>query len=320
MSILRERKLAGPAFLAVPITALVLAALLLTWSQGSSTQVAAQQQGTEGLNFTLHVGATCDTSAGTEKCQLDEGEVFPVTVTLDDISGIGGAAYDALAVTIQFSGVTSNMRLDMQPPDNWPGCVFEATAFAPTFENVGCTIGIGAEHSTYTGVIATGEFMCAASGTMSLSHNAADTLVIDANGLTLFEAGQDELTINCGGTPPEVVSPTPTNTPPRLTPTNTPGQPTPTNTPRPPTPTATPGQPTATRTAAPPTATVTLAPPTEQVKPTATKAIVLPPTGFQGGGTGLDGTTLVLAAIIGGGLIAGAAGLTVFSRRLARSR
>ncbi len=244
MRMLRQRRFAGTAALALPITALLVAVLVLTW--GHETGARVEAGGTAGLNFTLHVGATCDTSAGAQKCQLDPGETFPVTVTLDDISGIGGAAYDALAVTIQFTGVTSNERLDMQPPDNWPGCVFEATAFAPTFENVGCTIGIGADHSTYTGTIATGSFTCAASGTMSLSHNAADTLVIDANGLTLFEDGTDELTINCGAAPTPTDTPAATPTPcdgpcPTATPTNTapPATPTPTRT-NTPTPTNTP--------------------------------------------------------------------------------
>ncbi len=188
--------------LAVPILALVVAVMVLSWGHNTSTTAQAVDE----VDFSIAVN-----SCTAAKCDVAEDSAFDVNVYLDDISGLPSGAYDALAATVTYSGsLTSNGRLDIV----WPDCVFEANAPGAGFENAGCSIGIGAPSSTFTGLIATGSFQCplGGSGAVGLLHGAADTLVIGSDSTTYWESGPDSINVNC------VPPPTPTPVPPTPTP------------------------------------------------------------------------------------------------------
>jgi hypothetical protein len=185
--------------LALPVLALAVAVMILSWGHNTSTTAQAVDE----VAFSIDVNGCTDA-----KCDVDENSAFDVNVYLDDISGLPTGAYDALAATVAYTGVTSNGRLDIV----WPDCAFEANAPGAGFENAGCSIGIGAPSSTFTGLIATGSFQCdvGVSGSVSLTHGAADTLVIGSDSVTYTESGPDAINVNCVPPPP---TPTPTATP-----------------------------------------------------------------------------------------------------------
>jgi hypothetical protein len=184
----------------VSAAALLVVALAAVF--GLTRNEASANQPNAALEFTLHVGG-CSTLADYKgTCTVTQGSTFVASVSLDAIPG----AYDALGVTVAYTGVASKDNPDMV----WPQCVLEAVGAIPPFVYSGCAIGISAPPSTFTGTVFTASFNCVGDGTLSLTHGPADTLLIGANGKTNTEAGPDVLNIDCA---PPTITPTPSITP-----------------------------------------------------------------------------------------------------------
>lgn len=169
--------------------------------------VASHIEATGGpVDFVLAIDGVCDTSGGAVECGILENTDFGVSASLEDVSGVGNGAYDALAVTIEYSGaLSSNGALSAGP---WPDCYYEATESGTGFENVGCVRGAGEPSSTYTGIVVTGGFHCAeGTGALNLLHGTQDTLLIDSKGASLIDKGIDSVVVNC-----QAPTPTPTAT------------------------------------------------------------------------------------------------------------
>jgi hypothetical protein len=198
---------------------LALAVAVMVFSWGHSTSTGAQAQPPIDYNISIPDAISC---VG-DKCDVLENTSFEVVASLDDISGAPNGAYDAMAVLILYSdSLTSDGRMDAQA--DWPDCAFEATAYDDTtpggkFENVGCSIGIGAPSSTHLGDIARGNWSCGtASGSLTLeATTGASTLIIDDKGSTLEEGVDETLNVNCVPPPPTPTTP-PTSTPPPVPP------------------------------------------------------------------------------------------------------
>ncbi len=169
---------------------------------------ASANQPNAGLEFTLHVDG-CSTVADYKgSCAVTQGSTFVASVSLDAIP----YPYDSLAVTVAYTGVTSKDN----PNIVWPDCAGEATAFAPGFVNGGCVV-LFAPSSTFTGTVFTASFNCAADGQLSLTHDPANTLIIDYGGKTSTETGPDVLNIDCApATATFTPGPTATPTPPAV--------------------------------------------------------------------------------------------------------
>jgi hypothetical protein len=190
--------------LALPVLALAVAVMVFSWGHSTSTGVQAQ----DPIDFSIDVDG-CEGPS----CDVAEGGTFNVNVDLDDISGLPNGAYQGLANTIAYTGtLTTNPPLDIV----WPACVFEASASGAGFENAGCTIGIGAPADTFTGAVGVLSMNCpvGGSGTVSLTHGTADTLVLDDKGTNQVETGPDSISVNCVPPPTDTpVPPTPTPAP-----------------------------------------------------------------------------------------------------------
>jgi hypothetical protein len=163
---------------------------------------ASANQPDASLEYTLHVGG-CSTIADYKgNCSVTEGSTFVASVSLDAIPG----PYDAVGVTVAYTGVTSKNN----PEIVWPDCLVSAPSPPiPGYETAGCGIQIQTPNSSYLGTVFTASFNCLADGTLSLVHGPADTLLIGDNGKTSTEAGPDVLNIDCA---PPTVTPTPTQT------------------------------------------------------------------------------------------------------------
>jgi hypothetical protein len=153
----------------------------------------------------------------------------------------GGLSADGAAVHLYYSGVTSLGTGDAV----WTGCVFEAPASQPDFENVGCGIGLPpyAYPVSNLGTLAVFRFSCSQGGVVTLGHSVGETGLTDSALMEHRESGPDSLSVTCGDHPPATGpnptwTPTPTRPPP---PTPTPCAGCPTQTPSPtPTPRGTP--------------------------------------------------------------------------------
>ena len=239
MTMTRKSNLRRPLALGVTVVALgALAALIIAWWPGS-TQPASADFPHAGIDLSLGVGSSCDSTAGPAKCTFDPGATFTVNLKLNAIpGGFGYAGYDA---SIDYAGVTLvDGSLVQTGAGVWPPCTFPASDLTTAGHvAAACASGIGAAPSTYTGVLMRVDFTCAASGTVTLLQGDGASDVVDDSLVPHGEAqGSEVLTINCGvEPPPPTVTPTPCDGPcPTATPTNTaPPQPTatPTRTPSP---------------------------------------------------------------------------------------
>ena len=202
--------------LALPLLALVAAVMVVSWGFDSSSKAEAADP---GVGFHLEVDGVCSTAAGDAKCAVSPGaNALPISIYLDDISGIGGA-WSAWAATLNFDEVADGITSKGQLQDASPAgtCSFVAQApSAPGFENTGCVRLVGT--SGYTGKILTGSlnWTCSKNDqtTISLKHGASDTQVTDG-GTAHVDKGSDVITLNC-------LNPTDTPTPPPPTDTPTP--------------------------------------------------------------------------------------------------
>ena len=310
----RKRNLLRPGIFGLSVVALgALAALVIAWWPGSA-QPASADLPHAGIDLSVGVGSSCDSSAGPAKCTLNPGDTFTLNLKVSAIPG--GFSYAAYDSSIDFTGVTLVAGSLVQTGAGvWPSCAFPASDLSVDGHiQAGCALGIGAAASTYTGVVMHADFECASSGTITLVSGIGATSLLDDALAAHGEVGSEVITINCGAAPPPpTVMPTPCDGPcPTATPTNTP------------TATNTPGQPTSTR--VPPTATRTPSgpPPTPTqgaVAPTATALPVLAKTGSGGGldqssGNGRTALWLAVASLLG---LTGAS-LTVLPWMFARNR
>jgi hypothetical protein len=189
-------------------------AVLLFAASGSDRQVDATQD--NAVEFTLHAGGASTAGDEKEAVNLFVGVPFQVAVSLDAVP----FDYSALAVTVNYSGALEGQfeNDDKAGPDVvWPHCVLEAPAPPiPGFLNAGCAIGLPpAGPSTFTGDVWTAEITCAqeGSGTLSLNHGKADTLVVSEGNAPFHEAGPDIINVSCVEEPPPPTT-APTLTPP----------------------------------------------------------------------------------------------------------
>jgi hypothetical protein len=203
---IRNYKVLG--VLALPVAALAVAAVMLSMSLGSNKTAEANQPNA-GLEWSIAVGGCSSAGDAKGNCVVNQGSTFNAVVSLDSIAGIGNGSYDAIGVTVNYTGVASKDNPDI----TWSGCAFEAPATGPGFVNAGCAGGISAPPSTVTGPVFDSDFNCTADGTLTLTHGAAETLIIDSKGKTSTEAGPDVLNIDCAPAPTATPVP-PTATPP----------------------------------------------------------------------------------------------------------
>lgn len=199
-------------FLALSVIVLAAAAVLLSFNVRSTHKVSGVVD--NGIEYTLHV-ASCNTAQDAKgNCGVAAGSTFVASVSLDSIV----APYDAIAVTIAYTGVGSKDNPDIV----WPDCGIEAPFTQPGLVNAGCSTNFGAPSSQFTGTVFTASFNCTQDGTLSLTHGTSATLVIVPVGpanTTYTEQGPDVLNIDCQGTP---MTSTPSATPTTATATLTP--------------------------------------------------------------------------------------------------
>ncbi len=127
-----------------------------------------------------------------------------------------GFTYGGYDSDIAYSGnITYNSgSLQQTGSGVWPDCAFATGESGITLGDAytACSIGAGAPESAYSGVLAKLNFTCGASagvGTLTLSHTAGRTDLVDSSLVSHTEAGASEsLTINCvtaaPSTPPAV--------------------------------------------------------------------------------------------------------------------
>jgi uncharacterized repeat protein (TIGR01451 family) len=202
------------------------------------------------------IPAACNTSGGNPNCSFALNQTFQVRVFLNSLpTGVTG--YEGFDVQLNYSGVnfvTNTTSPDAGSPPtvggNWPNCVFEAAGIGTGVVLVGCSIGISAPVSSYTGRIATFDFQCPGVngfGSITMIHDTNGATSLLENPSTKHSEGTspgtpgapESLSITCGTPPTATRTPTPTptktNTPTITnTPTNTPTptiSPTPSNTP-----------------------------------------------------------------------------------------
>ena len=229
----RKRNLRRPILLGLSLVG-ALAALVIAWWPGS-TQPASADLPHPGIDLSVGVGSSCDSSAGPAKCTLNPGDTFTLNLKVSAIPG--GFSYAAYDSSIDFTGVTLVAGSLVQTGAGvWPSCAFPASDLSGAGHiQAGCALGIGAAASTYTGVVMHADFQCASSGTITLVSGIGATSLLDDALTAHGEVGSEVITINCGAAPPPpTVMPTPCDGPcPTATPTNTPVPPTPTRTPSP---------------------------------------------------------------------------------------
>jgi hypothetical protein len=202
------------------IGVLAVAALLATWGSGGVKDASAQVPA-PGLDFSMSIPDVddCDTAdSGSGTCILDPGDEFTVNFYLNSLPETV-TEYFSIDLFVTYTGVTS---MDNPSFDPWPDCAFPA---ALPVEGVsvrwGCSYGVDAPASTYTGLVSTLDFACSDDESfdnkINMVHGETDTSMTSAVGPTGQSAeGQgtmDTLTVHCGEPPtptPEPSDDTPT--------------------------------------------------------------------------------------------------------------
>ncbi len=227
--------------LTIPLLALIAVCLLMLSGLG---QRAGAFQVEPGLDFSISStsgGQNCDSSGTpTNTCTFPVGATFTLDFNLNALStnlqtgGYGG--YDMLLSEHNVTIVEAS--LNQHGADMWPDCAYAAHDFAeePFPVTAGCSVGIGANGSTYTGLLMQVDFQCSSTDTVGsltlVPQNASallggDTALLSPDLTIVYEeAASESLTINCGT--PSSPTPTATRTPggatdtPAAAPTDTP--------------------------------------------------------------------------------------------------
>ena len=176
---------------------------------GGCPTPASQLDFSIGIDTNHDGNDDCSTAAGgAPKCFVAPGALFRVNFYLNGLPpGITNyLGYDGY---LTFIGVTPDGIINFQP---WPDCALPATTIL-NFVGFGCAI-FAPPPSTYLGEMAEVEFTCAASGSVTMSHNIGATdLAAGAFGSATLHnetpGAPETLNVNCTGAPP----PTPTSTP-----------------------------------------------------------------------------------------------------------
>ncbi len=147
-----------------------------------------------GIDVDGDTADDCSTKAGgNSKCSLAQGSTFTLRAYLNSLGPATG--YEGFQVVLHYSGVASK---DNASTDAWPDCVFDVSYFETGLVAAGCTVGINAPPSTFTGLVATNDFTCAANGNITMIHGPLDTLIVESEGTWHLDPDVTEtLTINC---------------------------------------------------------------------------------------------------------------------------
>jgi hypothetical protein len=142
-------------------------------------------------------------------CSIAPGAQFKVLTYLNSFP-VGVLNYAAYDTVFEYQGVTSKPVVTHE----WPDCALVAgPVYFSSFVATGCSSGVGAPPSTYTGLILKVTFTCTANGSVALAHDVGKTTLYSASASSFIEGAgtQDLLTINCNA-----AASTPTPTPPSV--------------------------------------------------------------------------------------------------------
>ena len=186
----------------------------------------------EGLNFAIGIDTDgdgiddCNTDTADAMCWLTPGTLFKVRLYVVSNGGVEYYGYDA---TLDYRDVVAAGTADgMTDPGTWPHCeYFAINARLVDRVGVGCA---SLSSSSYEGPLVTVDFICAASGSVSLVHGKGETDLVDSEPHAETYGAAETLTIEgCGVAPTRTPTPTTTATlTPTITPTPEPVTPTPT--------------------------------------------------------------------------------------------
>jgi hypothetical protein len=216
----RKAKVLG--LLGLPLIALAVLAVFLSWSLSSSNTASADVAPHGGLDFHMGVDTNGDTTddcstEGTLKCPGTLGGALSVRIYLDSLGDLAG--YDGFDAIVNYAGVTTKMTWAPNDDDtNTTGfdCDFPASNFlVPGTAAVGC-VSDGMPPggtSTFVGRLGNIGFNCTAAGSLDLSYGSGQTGLTDALGSHSPTADEAALAVNCPP-PPPTFTPTPTSTPP----------------------------------------------------------------------------------------------------------
>jgi hypothetical protein len=138
-----------------------------------------------GLDFSMGIDVDGDTnddcanSGPTAKtCSIPADARFQLRLYLNSLPD-GFSSYEAFDLVLVRFGVTSVIEAGLPVADAnpWPACVFEAISppsppISPNVLGLGCVIGLPpAGPSSYTGLIATADFLCTESGQVAMVHH-----------------------------------------------------------------------------------------------------------------------------------------------------
>jgi uncharacterized repeat protein (TIGR01451 family) len=241
---------------ALPLMAIVaVVVVLVLFSGGRQHQVEAHTPH-PGLDFSIGVNSDGNTGTGDQrpkssvgtpvprgddcvsfsvqgitatpvappKCTFALNGNFTVNIYMNSLGGVAG--YQGIGIALNFANLTSQLNGSMS---SWPNCAIPVSFSSVGFQSLGCSIGVGAPASTYTGLIGTLGFTCSPTnnfGTITMVFGSGSTVLVESSSLKHTEGSgtTETLTITCG-TPPtltatETQTRTPTNTP-TITPTPT---------------------------------------------------------------------------------------------------
>jgi hypothetical protein len=216
----RKAKVLG--LLGLPLIALAVLAVFLSWSLSSSNTASADVAAHGGLDFHMGVDTNGDTTddcstEGTLKCPGTDGAALSVRIYLDSLGDLAG--YDGFDAIVNYAGVTTKMTWAPNDDDtNTTGfdCDFPASNFlVPGTAAAGC-VSDGSPPggtSTFVGRLGNLGFNCTADGSLDLSYGSGQTGLTNATGSHSPTADEAALTVNCDP-PPTAVPATATSTPP----------------------------------------------------------------------------------------------------------
>jgi len=213
--------------ISLPLIAIALAVVLLSWGLSSSEKTEANA-GTTAMAFRVKAGsADCAVTAKPMKCSVSTATTFDLSVAVN-LFPAGG--YNAIATDVDWTGTGLVFKkrantVEVTWPDRGNTIVTNSPIGATRIQHGDISSGGGATLSVFKGNIVSLRFNC----TMGASSNVITLVPFNAGtnpgGSGLTDSGgttspaSASITINCVPAPTSTPVPTATNTP---TPTNTP--------------------------------------------------------------------------------------------------